>query len=51
MKDGERDRPTENYGNKEQKEWRDNTLPERHTCTAGNKEEKHKHYIALFNII
>ena len=51
MKDGERERPTENYGKKEQKEWLDNTLPEPHTCTAGNKEEEHKHYIALFNII
>ena len=34
-------RPTENYGKKEQKEWLDNTLPDPHHCTAGNKEEEH----------
>ena len=42
MKDGERERPIENYGKKEQKEWLDNILPDRHPCTAGNKEEDHK---------
>ena len=26
MKDGERERPIENYGKKEQKEWLDNTI-------------------------
>ena len=31
----------ENYGKKEQKEWLDNTLPDPHSCTAGNKEEEH----------
>ena len=31
----------ENYGKKEQKEWLDNTLPDHHPCTAGNKEEEH----------
>ena len=41
MKDGERGWPIENYGKKEQKEWLDNTLPEPHPCTAGNKEEEH----------
>ena len=33
--------PIENYGKKEQKEWLDNTLPDLHPCTAGNKEEEH----------
>ena len=37
----ERGRPIENYGKKEQKEWLDNTLPDPHPCTAGNKEEEH----------
>ena len=41
MKDGEKEQPTENYGKKEQKEWLDNILPDRHHCTAGNKEEEH----------
>ena len=41
MKDGERGRPIENYGKKEQKEWLDSTLPDPHPCTAGNKEEEH----------
>ena len=41
MKDGERERPIENYGKKEQKKWLDNTLPDPHPCTAGNKEEEH----------
>ena len=41
MKYGERGRPVENYGKKEQKEWLDNTLPDPHPCTAGNKEEEH----------
>ena len=26
---------------KEQKDWLDNTLPDPHPCTAGNKEEEH----------
>ena len=30
-----------NYGKKEKKEWLDNTLPDPHPCTAGNKEEEH----------
>ena len=41
MKDGERGRPIDNYGKKEQKEWLDNTLSDPHPCTAGNKEEEH----------
>ena len=41
MKNGERGRPIENYGKKEQKEWLDITLPEPHRCTAGNKKEEH----------
>ena len=41
MKDGERERPIENYGKKEQKEWFNNILPDPHPCTAGNKEEEH----------
>ena len=41
MKDGERERPIENNGKKEQKEWLDNILPDPHPCTAGNKEEEH----------
>ena len=41
MKDGERERPIENYGKKEQKEWLDNILPDPHPCKAGNKEEEH----------
>ena len=41
MKDGERGRPIENYKKKEQKEWFDNTLPDPHPCTEGNKEEYH----------
>ena len=40
MKDGEMGRLIENYGKKEQKEWLDNTLPDPHPCTAGNKEEE-----------
>ena len=39
MKDGERERPIENYGKK--KEWLDNILPDPHPCTAGNKDEEH----------
>ena len=35
------EQPIENYGKKEQKEWLDNTLPDPHPCTAGNKEEEH----------
>ena len=42
MKNGERERPTENYGKKEQKEWLDNILPDPHPCTAGNKEEEQR---------
>ena len=36
--------PIENYGNKEQKEWLDNsvTVNDPHACTAGNKEEEHQ---------
>ena len=42
MKDGERGRPIENYGKKEQKEeWLVSILPDPHPCTAGNKEEEH----------
>ena len=37
----EKERPIENYGKKEQKEWLDNTLPDTHPCTAGKKEEEH----------
>ena len=37
----ERGQLTENYGMKEQEEWLDNTLPDPHLCTAGNKEEEH----------
>ena len=29
----------ENYGNKVQKHWLHNTVPDPHPCTAGNKEE------------
>ena len=39
--------PIENYGKKEQKEWLDNTLPDSHPCTAGNKEEEHIRSIIL----
>ena len=38
MKDGERGRPIENYGKKEQKGWLDNTLPDPHPCTAEIKD-------------
>ena len=41
MRDGERGRQIENYGEKEQKEWLDNTLPDPHPCTTENKEEEH----------
>ena len=41
MKDGERERPIENYGKQEQKEWLDNMLHDPHPCTSGNKEEEH----------
>ena len=41
MKDGERERPIENYGKKEQKERLDNIVPDPHPCTTGNKEEEH----------
>ena len=48
MKDGERGRPIEKYGKEEQKESLDNTLPDPHPCTAGNKEEEHKYTVSLF---
>ena len=51
MKDGERERPIENYGKKEQKEWLDNILPDPHPCTTGNKEEEHKYMFTGFNLI
>ena len=50
MKDGERGQPIENYGKKEQKEWLDNTLPDPHPCTAGNKEEDNKEKKKIINI-
>ena len=40
------ERPIENYGKKEQKEWLDNILPDPHPFTAGNKEEENM-YINL----
>ena len=40
MKDGERGRPIDNYGNKEQKEWLNKTLPDPHPCVAGIKKEE-----------
>ena len=40
----ERGQPIENYGKKEQNEWLDNTLPDPHSCTAGNKEEERYHF-------
>ena len=43
MKDGEKGQPIENNGMIEQKEWLDNTLPDPHLCTAGNKEEEHNY--------
>ena len=49
MKDGERERPIENYGKKEQKEWLDNTLPDPHPCTAGNKDEEHTNVSCVFS--
>ena len=39
MKDGERGRPIENYGKKEQKEWLDNTLSDPYPCTTGIKDQ------------
>ena len=39
MKGGERERPIENYGKKERKEWLDNTLLDPHPCAAENKEK------------
>ena len=39
MKDGGRGWPIENYGKKKQKEWLDNTVPDPHPSTAGNKEQ------------
>ena len=39
---GLREEGHEKIGEKiEQKEWLDNTLPDPHPCTAGNKEEDH----------
>ena len=43
----ERGQLIENYGKKEQKEWLDNTLPDPHPCTAGNKEEEHTYQMFL----
>ena len=43
-------RPIENYGKKEQKESLDNTLPDPHPCTAGNKEEEHNSQQSLESI-
>ena len=40
MKDGERERPLENYEKKQQKEWLDNTSPDHQPCTAVNKKEE-----------
>ena len=51
MKDGERVRPIENYGKKEQKEWLDNILPDPHPCTAGNKEEEHNTFVYTIYVI
>ena len=44
----ERERPIENYGKKEQKEWLDNILPDPHPCTTGNKEEEHNVCNSMF---
>ena len=51
MKDGRRERPIENYGKKEQKEWLDNILPDPHPCTAGNKEEEHTSWTSTVAIV
>ena len=53
MKDGERERPIENYRKKEQKEWLNNILPDPHPCTAGNKEEEHIYiyYIYIYTAV
>ena len=40
MKDGESERPLENYKKKQQKEWLDNTSPDTEPCTAVNKKEE-----------
>ena len=40
MKDGERERPLENYEKKQQKEWLNNTSPETQPCAAVNKKEE-----------
>ena len=50
MKHGERGRPIENYGKKEQKEWLDNTLPDPHPCTAWNKAEEQISMSILSNL-
>ena len=39
MKDGERERPLENYEKKQQK-WLNNTSPDPQPCTAVNKKEE-----------
>ena len=41
MKGGERGRPIETYGKKEQKEWLDNILTDTHPCSAVNKEQEY----------
>ena len=51
MKDGEREWLIENYGKKEQKEWLDNTLPDPHPCTAGNKEEEHSDLLNFLSLV
>ena len=45
--------PIENYGKKEQKEWLDNTLPDPHPRTAGNKEEEQlsTEFVVLYRCI
>ena len=39
MKDGERERPIENYGKKEQKEWLGNILPDPHPVQQGTRRK------------
>ena len=34
MKDGDRERPLENYEKKQQKEWLDNTSPDPQPCSG-----------------
>ena len=40
MKDGDRERPIENYGKKEQKEWLNNTLPDPQGASPLNSREQ-----------